>query len=101
AGVVATVSVLIGVLAAWILAPGWSVARLLFAVAATLPLWALLPGLARGHRRTHAATSLCVVPYLVIALMELIANPDARWWASSALCASFVLFVFLIAYLRV
>ena len=44
--------------------------------------------------------TLCVVPYLVGALTELIANPAARVWASMALLVAFTLFVLLIVFLR-
>jgi uncharacterized membrane protein len=44
--------------------------------------------------------TLCVVPYMVGALTELIANPAARVWASSALLVAFSLFVLLIVFLR-
>lgn len=91
---------LIGLLAAWIAVGGLSTPRLLFAAGATLPLWLLLPALTRGHRRSYAAMSLCVVPYLVVALTELVANPAARPWASVMLSLSFTLFVLLVAYLR-
>lgn len=44
--------------------------------------------------------TLCVVPYMVGALTELIANPAARVWASTALLVAFTLFVLLIVFLR-
>ena len=99
--VIGAAVLLIALVAAWILARGPSTTRLLLAIGATLPLWISLPALARGHRRTCAAMSLCVIPYLVVGLTELIANPSSRTRASLVLFVSFALFVLTIAYLRV
>ncbi|HLS55583.1 MAG TPA: DUF2069 domain-containing protein [Zeimonas sp.] len=89
------------VFAAWILSFGFSAARTIAALAAALPLCAFLPSLARGRRRAYAALTLCLVAYLTFSLMELVANPAARAWASVSLLSTFALFVMLIAYLRV
>jgi uncharacterized membrane protein len=61
----------------------------------------LLPSLQRGDRRRYAVMTLCIIPYLVVALTELIANPGARIWAGSVMSLTFALFVASIAYLRV
>jgi uncharacterized membrane protein len=89
------------VIAAWILSRNLSALRVIAASAAALPLCAFLPFLVRKQRRAYAALTLCLVAYLTFSLMELVANPAARVWASVSLLSSFVLFVFLIAYLRV
>ena len=89
------------VLAGWILSFGFSAVRVIAALAAALPLCAFLPSLAHGRRRAYAALTLCLVAYLTFSLMELVANPAARAWASVSLLSTFALFVMLIAYLRV
>jgi uncharacterized membrane protein len=45
--------------------------------------------------------TLCLAPYLVIALTELVANPASRFWSTATLVLSFTLFLLLIAFLRV
>jgi uncharacterized membrane protein len=92
---------LIIVIACWILSTGLSWARALAAILLTLPLWILLPALVRGDRRRYAAMTLCLAPYLVIALTELVANPASRFWSTATLLLSFALFLLLIAFLRV
>lgn len=97
---VALTAALIAVLLAWSLAPGFSSLRVGIAIAVTLPLVAFLPGLLRDRRRGYAALTLCLVPYLVGALTELVANPGARMWAAISLLLAFALFVMAIVYLR-
>ena len=97
---IATIAVT-ALLAAWIISPEASLGRVMGASVATLPLWIFIPALSRKQRRAYAAMTLCVVPYLVAALTELIANPGARIWASTMLVLTFGLFVLLIAVLRV
>jgi uncharacterized membrane protein len=91
---------LIAAIVAWIALPTLSLIRVSIAIAATAPLWMWLPSLWRENRRSFAAMTLCIVPYMVAALTELIANPAARIWASATLVLSFALFVLLIAFLR-
>lgn len=97
---VVSTTVLVAIVIAWIIEPEFSIARIGVAGLVTLPLWAWTAALWRGSRRSFAAMTLCVVPYMVGALTELIANPDARVWASTALLVAFILFVLLIAFLR-
>jgi uncharacterized membrane protein len=99
-GSVLCTTVLVAIVIAWIIEPAVSILRVGTAALVTLPLWAWTPALWRGSRKSFAAMTLCVVPYMVGALTELIANPDARVWASTALLVSFTLFVLLIAFLR-
>ncbi|HKE94578.1 MAG TPA: DUF2069 domain-containing protein [Povalibacter sp.] len=94
-------SALICLVIAWQLATDVSLQRLLLAVVLTLPLWAPLPGLIRGNRRTYAWATLCVIPYFVLSLTEAIANPHGRGWSSACLGLALALFMVLIAYLRV
>ena len=99
--VLAATALLILAVLAWILIPTVSLWRLASAVLVTLPLWIFIPALHRGERRKYAAMTLCVVPYLVLALTELVANPAARILASAILLLAFALFALLIVFLRV
>ncbi len=101
AAILCTTSGLALLIAAWILRGNFSVMRAIGALAAALPLAAFVPFLVRGRRRAYAALTLCLVAYLTFSLMELVANPAARAWASASLLSTFALFVLLIAYLRV
>jgi uncharacterized membrane protein len=58
-------------------------------------------GLLRGDRRTHAWATLCVAPYFVYGMTEVIANPAVRVAAALMLSASLAHFVALVAFLRV
>lgn len=58
-----------------------------------LPLLIALPGLARGRRYTYQWLSLALGVYAGYAVMESVANPVGRVWASVAAllaCLSFV-----------
>jgi len=72
---------------------GWTIALL-------LPLAAPIPGIVRGVRRTYAWATLCVAPYFIYGITEVIANPAVRGAAAAILFASFAWFVTLVAYLR-
>lgn len=74
-----------------------SVARLAILL---VPLLLPLPGLLRGQRRTYAWATLCVTPYFVFGLTEVIANPAVRAPAGAILFASLAWFVTLVNYLR-
>ena len=99
-GSVVCTTLLVAIVIAWIIEPAVSILRIGTAAVVTLPLWAWTPALWRGSRKSFAAMTLCVVPYMVGALTELIANPAARVWASTALLVAFTLFVLLIVFLR-
>jgi uncharacterized membrane protein len=92
-------------LAACVAAAGLSSARwptnLAWTFGMLLPVAAPLPGLLRGSRRTYAWATLCVAPYLVYGVTELVANPAVRVAAAAILFASLAWFVALITYLRV
>ena len=72
---------------------GWTIALL-------LPVAAPIPGIVRGIRRTYAWATLCVAPYFIYGITEVIANPAVRGAAAAILFASFAWFVALVAYLR-
>jgi uncharacterized membrane protein len=81
---------------------GWSgTPSALLAAALLPPLLFPLRGIARGDRRTHAWATLCVVPAFVYGLTEVVANPGTRPLAAMVLGTSLLLFVALVAYLRV
>ncbi len=65
-----------------------------------VPLLLPLPGLLRGQRRTYAWATLCVTPYFIYGLTEVIANPAVRAPAGAILFASLAWFVTLVNYLR-
>jgi len=75
-------------------------ANLAWTAALLLPVLAPLPGLVRGRRRTFAWATLCVAPYLVYGITEVIANPMVRGAAAAILFASLAWFVTLVGYLR-
>lgn len=70
------------------------------ALAMLVPLLLPVPGLLRSHRRTHAWATLCVVPYFIYGLTEVIANPAVRGTAGAILFASLAQFVALVSFLR-
>lgn len=75
-------------------------ANLAWLVVLLLPLLAPLPGLVRGTRRTYAWATLCVTPYFIYGVMEVIANPSVRGAAAAILFASLAWFIALVWYLR-
>jgi hypothetical protein len=92
--------VLISLVAASLLAEGFSLARAFLALLATAPLAYGWLRLRRGERRVYASMTLVAIPYMALAMTEVVANPAARAWAGGCLFASFALFIALIACLR-
>jgi len=74
--------------------------NLAWLVVLLLPLVAPLPGLLRGTRRTYAWATLCVTPYFIYGVTEVIANPSVRGAAAAILFASLAWFIALVWYLR-
>jgi uncharacterized membrane protein len=66
-----------------------------------MPILAPLLGVARGNRHTYRWATLCVAPYLIVGMVEAIANPGARPWAATMLATGGLWFISLVAYLRV
>lgn len=91
---------LIVLLFAWHLWDSPQLKQAAIAFGLCLPLFAPLPGLLRGTRRTFAWATLCVIPYFIVGITEAIANPMGRFWSGACLGLSLLLFVGLIAYLR-
>lgn len=99
--VVTTVFALITALVLWRVRTGLSAGDVALIAALTLPLLVALPRLLAGHRRTYAWMTLAVTPFLIVAITEAVANPAQRAWAGLCLLVAFLLFLLLIAYLRV
>lgn len=97
---VAAAAVLAACVAAAGLSSGHWPINLAWTLGMLLPIAAPLPGLLRGSRRTYAWATLCVAPYLVYGVTEIVANPAVRIAAAAILFASLALFVALITYLR-
>lgn len=93
-------AMLLALVATWCLQDGFSIMGLTLALLLGAPLWLALPGLHRGTRRAYAWSSLALAFYLALALMETVANPSVRLWAALALFLILVIFMLLIAYLR-
>lgn len=67
----------------------------------TVPLLAPLPGMLRGQRYTYAWSTLLAVPYLALALTEVLVKPQSRLVASCTLLLVFAWFCALVMYLRI
>jgi uncharacterized membrane protein len=99
AALAAAATVAVCVVAAVLRSAPWP-ANLGWTIALLLPVAAPIPGLLRGTRRTYAWATLCVAPYFVYGVTEVIANPAVRGTAAAILFASLAWFVALVAYLR-
>lgn len=99
--VASTIASLIMALVAWRMQAGFSAGDVVLIVVLTLPLLIAMPRLWAGHRRTYAWMTLAVTPFLIVAITEAVANPGQRAWAGLCLIVAFLLFILLIAYLRV
>jgi uncharacterized membrane protein len=99
--VVSTIGILIAALVVWRVQTGFSTGDAVLIAVLALPLLIAVPRLLAGDRRTYAWMSLAVTPFLIVAITEAVANPMGRVWAGLCLAVAFLLFVLLIAYLRV
>ncbi len=95
----ATALVAACVAAAALLSASWP-ASALRAVLLLLPVLLPLRGIALGRRRAYAWATLCVTPYFLYGLTEVIANPALRATAGAILFASLAWFVTLVIGLR-
>ncbi|MEQ1579475.1 MAG: DUF2069 domain-containing protein [Steroidobacteraceae bacterium] len=100
-GVLLTHGLLLATLIAWQLSMRPSLAGLGIAFLLSIPLLAPWSGLLRAHRFTHVWATMCVMPYLVVGVMEAIADPAHRAWASACVAFALAFFAALILYLRV
>ena len=71
-----------------------------WALVLLVPLLLPVPGLWRGDRRTCAWATLCIAPYVVYGITEVIANPAVRFTAAMILLAALAWFVSLVYCLR-
>lgn len=85
----------------WQLTTRAAPASLGFALLAVVILLLPWPGLVHGKRYTHAWSTLCVMPYLVLGSVEAIANPGQRFWSGACVVLALLFFAALIHYLRV
>jgi uncharacterized membrane protein len=99
--VLANAAALVVSLIVWRAMTGFSTGDFVLVAILTLPVAIAVPKLLAGNRRTYAWMTLAVTPFLVVAITEAVANPASRAWAGLCLGVAFILFVLLIAYLRV
>lgn len=92
--------VVAGGLMRWV-APEPTGPRIVAAFLMLIPVLLPLRGIRRGDRRTYAWGTLCLIPYIVVGITEVIANPGGREWAVGCLLLAFSAFIAFIAYLRV
>ena len=97
---IAITLLLLALLLAWQLVHQPSVGRWVLAALLCVPAAAVLTSLLRHRPHTPTWTILCAIPYVILGLMELIANPLERGWALGCASLAFVQFVVLAAALR-
>jgi uncharacterized membrane protein len=95
------IAVLIAIVFSWQLWPTASSAGAGRAVILSVPLLLPVLGLWRGKRYTYRWATLCVMPYFIVGLTEVVANPSTRIWTAAMLTFALAWFVGLVAYLRV
>jgi uncharacterized membrane protein len=91
---------LLALLPVWQLAGRPSAGRWALAVLLCVPAAAVLISLLRHRPHTRTWTILCAIPYVVLGVMELTANPLERGWALGCAMLAFVQFVLLAGLLR-
>lgn len=97
----AATCVLIALVAGWVAYPAPSGLKIAIGTVLILPLALALRGLHAGNRRTYAWTTLTIVPSLVLASTEAVANAPMQLWAGLCLLSVLTLFALLITYIRV
>ncbi len=95
------IAALLALVCFWQLWPNPSADGALRAALLGFPLLLPLRGLIKANRYTYRWATLCVLPYIVVGLTEVIANPTARVWSAAMLALALLLFVALIGFLRV
>ena len=100
-GVIATMSAVgLLVLVAALRSASWP-ANLLLVFAGLILLLLPLRGVLAGSRRACAWATLCVAPYVIAGVTEIIANPARRTIAAGIVFASIAWFAALVRFLRV
>ena len=90
---------LLALVLAWPLANRASFGRWVLTILLCVPATAVLISLLR-RRPPRTWMALCAIPYVIVGLMELIANPLERGWALGCASLAFVQFLVLAAALR-
>lgn len=96
-----SIAALFAIVFSWQLWPTASRAGAGRAIILSIPLLLPVLGLWRGKRYTYRWATLCVMPYFVVGLTEVVANPSTRIWTAAMLAFALTWFVGLVAYLRV
>ena len=99
--IIGKIAVLILALVMWRAQSGLSVWEAALIGVLTLPFFIAIPSIVAGHRRTYAWMTLAVTPFIVVGITEAVANPGSRAGAGMCLFLGLMLFVLLVAYLRV
>lgn len=98
-----SILILMTAIAAVLIAWQWHAPRFeaVLLIVSLAPLLTPLPGLIRGRRFTYAWCSLLTIPYMALAVTEVIADPTHRWAPATLLLLAFAWLIALVAYLRV
>jgi hypothetical protein len=99
--VLAATLLLVVLIGWWVMSGPISASRIVAGAVLIAPLVVAAPRLHAGRRRVFVWMTLAVIPSLVLAITEAVANSAIRVWAVLCLSTAFALFVLLIAYLRV
>lgn len=97
----ATAMLLVAEMGLWVALRFRPQTALLLFVPSALPWLLLLPGLWRGSGRSALWAVLLTAPYLAWGLMEVLANPGAKFYAAGQVLLAFAIFVAAIAHLRI
>jgi len=96
-----SIALLIAIVFMWQLWPSPGIEGAARGVALSVPLLLPIPGLWQGKRYTYRWATLCVLPYFIVGLTEVVANPSSRPWTAAMLALALTWFVSLVAFLRV
>jgi uncharacterized membrane protein len=97
---IATTALLLALLLTWQLSSADSASRWATTALLALPGTLVLGSLLRHRPRARAWTILGAIPYVILGLMELIANPAGRGWATACAALAFVQFAVLASLLQ-
>jgi uncharacterized membrane protein len=96
-----SIAIQVALVIGWQLWPTTSVGGATKGLLLCIPLLLPVVGLWRGNRYTYRWATLCVLPYFIVGLTEVVANPATRIWTAMMLVFALTWFVGLVAYLRV
>jgi len=97
-----SILLVLGILGLWLglAQPPAALSAALAVLLAWLPLAVALPAIFRGGRRAAGWVSMIGVFYAGFAVMELVANPAARWWAAATLLLSVLMILMQVRMIR-